>query len=78
MKRELSQDNEAAASFCPLFIISNVSLIDQAMDGKVGCMGRKADPVRNFYFPKSNGRKEKWVGVIHCYITTFINSKSEY
>ena len=33
---------------------------------KVGCMGRKADPIGNFYFPKSNGRKEELKSMIHC------------
>jgi hypothetical protein len=28
-------------------------------------MGRKADPIGNFYFPKSNGRKEKLKRVSH-------------
>ena len=66
MKGELSQDDEATAPFGPLFIIGNVPLMNLAMDGKVGGMGRKADPIGNFYFPKSNRSKEEWKSVTHC------------
>jgi hypothetical protein len=65
MKGELSQDDEATAPFCPLFIIGNMPLMNQALNGKVGGMSRKADPIRNFYFPKLNRRKEKWERVTH-------------
>jgi hypothetical protein len=69
MNGKLSQDDEATTSLCPLLIISDVSLIDQAMDGEVGCVGRKADPIRNLDFPKFNGRKEELKSVTHYEIT---------
>jgi hypothetical protein len=65
MKGEFSQNDETTAPLGPLFIISNMPLMNQAPDGKVGGMGRKADPIRNFYFPKFNGRKERWKRSIH-------------
>jgi hypothetical protein len=65
MDGELSQDDEATASFRPLFIISNVPIIDKAIFGKIGSMCRKADPIRNFYFPKPKRRKENWIGMTH-------------
>jgi hypothetical protein len=65
MEGELSQYDETTAPFRPLFIIGNLSFMNHPIFGKVGGMGRKADSIRDFYFPKPKRRKEKWIGMIH-------------
>jgi hypothetical protein len=65
MERKLPQDDKATAPFCPHFIIGDVLFTSQTMLGKVSGMGRKADPIGNFYFPKSKRRKEEWKSVSH-------------
>jgi hypothetical protein len=59
MQGKLSQDDEATAPFCPLLIIINVPLMNLAMDGKVGGMGRKTDSIGNFYLINSERGEKK-------------------